>query len=91
MEFGDENFQFWDLLRAVATARIIMPASRVRLSAGRNELTEPEQAFCYLAGANSIFSGEKLLTTDNVEGKADQSLFELLGLYAGSKAISSAT
>lgn len=77
----DPDFSFWDLLRIVATARIIMPASYVRLSAGRSFLSDPEQAFCFLAGANSIFSGEKLLTTPNVEADRDENLLNLLGLY----------
>jgi len=68
------------LVRAIATARILMPTSMVRLSAGRLELSEAEQALCFLAGANSIFAGEKLLTTPNPEADADRRLFERLGL-----------
>jgi biotin synthase len=77
----DPNFSFWDLLRTIATARLLMPASYVRLSAGRTYLSDPEHALCFLAGANSIFAGEKLLTTPNVEGNRDDTLFQLLGLY----------
>lgn len=70
----------WDMVRAIATARILMPKSKIRLAAGREKLTPAEQALCFLAGANSIFSGEKLLTTPNVPVEGDASLFELLGL-----------
>ena len=64
----------------IATARIIMPKAMVRLSAGRVRFSIPEQALCFLAGANSIFTGEKLLTTPNNEYDADQYMFTLLGL-----------
>ena len=70
----------WDLLRMIATARIIMPAAMVRLSAGRNDLTVSEQALCFLAGANSIFAGDKLLTTPNPSFDEDNAMFGLLGL-----------
>ena len=70
----------WDLIRMIATARIIMPQSVVRLSAGRNTRSTQDQALCFLAGANSIFSGEKLLTTPNPEFNEDRELFSLLGL-----------
>jgi biotin synthase len=69
-----------ELVRAVATARILMPKSWVRLSAGREKLTEEGQALCFMAGANSIFSGDRLLTTDNNKPNADKLLFEKLGL-----------
>jgi len=78
----DPDFNFWDLLRTIATTRIIMPRTNVRLSAGRNQLTEIEQGFCIFAGANSIFSGEKLLTTDNAERSADENLFRSLDLFS---------
>ena len=68
------------MVRAVATARILMPTSMVRLSAGRLEMTEAEQALCFLAGANSIFAGDRLLTTPNPEADADRLLFDRLGL-----------
>src|SRR5262249_7623019 len=55
----------WDMIRMIATARILMPQSMVRLSAGRVHMTETDQALCFLAGANSIFAGDKLLTTPN--------------------------
>lgn len=64
----------------IATARIVMPKAMVRLSAGRVRFSMPEQALCFLAGANSIFTGEKLLTTPNNDYDADQTMFKLLGL-----------
>ena len=70
----------WDMLRMIATARILMPATMVRLSAGRLELTLPEQALCFMAGANSIFAGEKLLTTANPTFEEDMAMFNMLGL-----------
>ncbi|MBN1238530.1 MAG: biotin synthase BioB [Gammaproteobacteria bacterium] len=72
-----DNFEF---LRTIAVARILMPASHVRLSAGRTDFSEEMQALCFLAGANSIFYGEKLLTTDNPGTEADDRLFSRLGL-----------
>ena len=69
-----------DLVRMVATARIMMPLSRVRLSAGRQELTKEAQILCFLAGANSIFYGDKLLTTDNPDTSDDLALIEKAGL-----------
>lgn len=70
----------WDMVRMIATARIVMPKSVVRLSAGRNEMSTLEQAFCFMAGANSIFAGDKLLTTPNPAFVDDMAMFELLGL-----------
>lgn len=70
----------WEMVRMIATARIIMPKSVVRLSAGRNEMSTLEQAFCFMAGANSIFAGDKLLTTPNPAYIDDIAMFELLGL-----------
>lgn len=70
----------WDMVRMIATARIVMPKTVVRLSAGRNEMSTLEQALCFMAGANSIFAGDKLLTTPNPEFKDDMAMFELLGL-----------
>lgn len=75
-----EKLPFWDMLRCIATARIIMPRSMVRLSAGRAEMSLSEQFLCFLAGANSIFAGEKLLTTPNPEFNSDKAMFELFGL-----------
>jgi biotin synthase len=70
----------WDMIRMIATARIIMPETMVRLSAGRTEMTIPEQALCFMAGANSIFAGDKLLTTPNPSFDEDNAMFQLLGL-----------
>jgi biotin synthase len=70
------------LVRTMATARMLMPASMVRLSAGRRSLTREATALCFLAGANSIFVGEKLLTTPNPERDEDDRLFRDLGLRA---------
>jgi biotin synthase len=70
----------WEMVRMIATARIVMPKSVVRLSAGRNEMSTLEQAFCFMAGANSIFAGDKLLTTPNPAFTDDMAMFELLGL-----------
>jgi biotin synthase len=70
----------WEMIRMIATARITMPRTMVRLSAGRTEMSLPEQALCFMAGANSIFSGEKLLTTPNPGVNEDQLMFQLLGL-----------
>jgi biotin synthase len=71
-----------EFVRTVAVARLLMPASVVRLSAGRTEMSEEMQALCFLAGANSVFYGDKLLTTPNPDSDADQRLFERLGLRA---------
>lgn len=70
-------------VRTIAVARILMPASRVRLSAGRKDMSDEMQALCFLAGANSIFYGDKLLTTDNPMTRHDQQLFQRLGVHAG--------
>jgi biotin synthase len=70
----------WDMVRMIATAKIVMPKSVIRLSAGRTEMTTVEQAFCFMAGANSIFAGEKLLTTPNPSFSDDMAMLELLGL-----------
>jgi biotin synthase len=69
-----------EFVRTIAVARILMPKSVVRLSAGRTEMGEAMQATCFFAGANSIFYGEQLLTTDNPDTKGDQELFEKLGI-----------
>ncbi len=71
---------FWELLRMIATARIVMPKAMVRMSAGRQQLTEVEQAFCFMAGANSIHTGEKLLVTPTCSFESDRAMLELLGL-----------
>ena len=70
----------WDMVRMIATARILMPATMVRLSAGRTEMSVAEQAMCFMAGANSIFAGDKLLTTPNPSFDEDMAMFDLLGL-----------
>ena len=70
----------WEMVRTIATARILMPDAMVRLSAGRVGMSETDQALCFLAGANSIFAGDKLLTTPNPGVDRDQRLFETLGL-----------
>lgn len=72
----------FEFVRTIACARISMPASWVRLSAGRQEMSDELQALCFLAGANSIFYGDKLLTTGNAEASRDEALFERLGLKA---------
>jgi biotin synthase len=71
-----------DLVRAIATARILMPKAKVRLSAGREELSREAQVLCFLAGANSVFYGDKLLTTGNPDVEADQALLRDAGLRA---------
>ncbi len=70
-------------VRTIAVARILMPQSRVRLSAGRKEMSDEMQALCFLAGANSIFYGDKLLTTDNPMTNHDKQLFDRLGVRMG--------
>ncbi|KAG2224017.1 hypothetical protein INT45_009603 [Circinella minor] len=75
-----EPVSVFDMVRMIATARIIMPQSMVRLSAGRVRFSVAEQAMCFMAGANSIFTGDKLLTTPNNEFTDDQKMFQLLGL-----------
>ncbi|MDH5711978.1 MAG: biotin synthase BioB, partial [Gammaproteobacteria bacterium] len=71
-----------EFIRTIAVARIMMPESYVRLSAGRAEMNDETQAMCFFAGANSIFYGEKLLTTDNPDENHDQQLFDKLGIQA---------
>ena len=70
----------WDMVRMIATTRIVMPKSVVRLSAGRTQMTLEGQALCFLAGANSIFAGDKLLTTPNPDFNEDMEMFKLFGL-----------
>jgi biotin synthase len=77
---NQQQVQVWDMVRMIATARILMPKAMVRLSAGRNEMSIAEQALCFMAGANSIFTGEKLLTTPNPGVDQDKLMFELFGL-----------
>ena len=75
-----EKVSPWDIIRTIATARIVLPQSVIRLSAGRTDMSDQTQALCFLAGAGSIFSGDKLLTTPNPSENEDQKLFETLGL-----------
>ena len=80
LENVDEMDDF-DFIRTIAVARIVMPKSVVRLSAGREAMNEQMQSMCFFAGANSIFYGEKLLTTDNANANADMVLFDKLGIH----------
>lgn len=77
---NNPKVDIWDMVRMIATARILMPATMVRLSAGRTEMSVAEQALCFMAGANSIFAGDKLLTTPNPSFDEDNAMFQLLGL-----------
>jgi biotin synthase len=77
---GERAIDPLEFVRTVAAARIAMPSSFVRLSAGRRELGEAVQALCFLAGANSIFYGDRLLVTGNPDVDADRTLFEKLGI-----------
>jgi biotin synthase len=77
---GVDKLDPLDFVRTIAAARVMMPGSYVRLSAGRTDMTDETQALCFLAGANSIFYGEKLLTTDNPEADHDRRLFDKLGI-----------
>ena len=79
---GESALDPLEFVRTIAVARITMPKAMVRLSAGRREFSDAVQALCFLAGANSIFYGEKLLTTDNPDVQADRALFDKLGLAA---------
>ncbi|MGP8214869.1 MAG: biotin synthase BioB [Bacteroidia bacterium] len=77
---GMPQIESWEMIRMIATTRIVMADSVVRLSAGRGEMNKETQAFCFMAGANSIFMGEKLLTTPNPDVNEDKKMFEELGL-----------
>jgi len=77
---GVDEIEPIQFVRTIAVARILMPESMVRLSAGRTEMSDETQALCFLAGANSIFYGDRLLTTDNPDENHDQLLFEKLGI-----------
>ena len=77
----NEDLDPLEFVRTIAVARILMPASFVRLSAGREEMSDEMQTLCFLAGANSIFYGDKLLTTGNAETNRDRALFQRLGLH----------
>ena len=78
---GVDKLDPFVFVRTIAVARLLMPESRVRLSAGRTEMSEQMQALCFMAGANSIFYGEKLLTTDNPAACSDRQLFRRLGMH----------
>ncbi len=80
--YGTDALDPLEFVRTIAAARITMPKAMVRLSAGRQEMPEAVQALCFLAGANSIFYGDKLLTTANPEADRDQALLSKLGLHA---------
>ena len=80
---GSEKLPWVEFVRTIAVARILMPRSMVRLSAGRTAMDEAMQALCFFAGANSIFYGEKLLTTGNPEVARDDALFAALGIQPG--------
>ena len=75
-----EDLEPFDFIRTIAVARVLMPQSHVRLSAGRESMNEQMQAMCFFAGANSIFYGERLLTTDNPAAEKDRALFVKLGI-----------
>lgn len=78
---GAEEIDSLEFIKTIAVARILMPASQVRLSAGRSEMTDEMQAMCFFAGANSIFYGDQLLTTENPSESADHQLFKRLGIH----------
>ncbi|MBA3633482.1 MAG: biotin synthase BioB [Acidobacteria bacterium] len=81
---NEKSLDVFEFVRMIATARILMPSSMVRLSAGRLQLSDEAQAMCFLAGANSIFMGEKLLTTPNPEIDRDKNLLDKLGMKLSS-------
>ncbi|MFV0573027.1 MAG: biotin synthase BioB [Xanthomarina gelatinilytica] len=76
----EKPVEIWDMIRMVATTRIVMPETQVRLSAGRTQMSREGQAMCFFAGANSIFAGDKLLTTPNPDVNEDMKMFGLLGM-----------
>jgi biotin synthase len=78
--YGSEALDPFELVRTIALARLLMPRSYVRLSAGRSEMSDELQALCFAAGANSVFYGERLLTTSNADAERDRRLFARLGL-----------
>ena len=80
--FGIDELDHFDFVKTIAVARILMPKSYVRLSAGREKMNEATQALAFLAGANSIFYGEELLTTENPASEKDQQLMKKLGITA---------
>ena len=76
----EKPVEIWEMIRMVATTRIVMPETQVRLSAGRTQMSREGQAMCFFAGANSIFAGDKLLTTPNPDVNEDMKMFEMLGM-----------
>jgi biotin synthase len=88
---NEEDLDHFEFIRMIAVARILMPASHVRLSAGREEMNEEMHALAYFAGANSIFYGEKLLTTSNPQANSDMDLFGRLGITPEKRNIEDAT
>src|SRR5690606_3244247 len=85
--YGTDKLDPLEFVRTIAVARITMPKARVRLSAGRREMGEAIQTMCFAAGANSIFYGDKLLTTGNPEADADRALLNKLGIKTSSKGV----
>jgi biotin synthase len=77
---NQKKVSIWEMVRMIATTRIIMPKTVVRLSAGRTDMSMSDQALCFMAGANSIFAGDKLLTTPNPDFNQDMEMFKILGL-----------
>ena len=77
---GEKPVEIWEMIRMVATTRLVMPETQVRLSAGRTQMSREGQAMCFFAGANSIFAGDKLLTTPNPDINEDKRMFEMLGM-----------
>ncbi|MEM8929246.1 MAG: biotin synthase BioB [Bacteroidota bacterium] len=78
----EKPVEIWEMIRMVATTRIVIPKTQVRLSAGRTQMSREGQAMCFFAGANSIFAGDKLLTTPNPDVNEDIKMFKLLGINA---------
>jgi biotin synthase len=86
---GIDNLDPFEFIRTIAVARLIMPKAYVRLSAGRTEMNDEMQALCFFAGANSMFYGERLLTTDNPEENHDKKLFARLDIQNETSKVSS--
>ena len=89
--YGTEKLDPIEFVRTIAVARIMMPKSAVRLSAGRNDMSDEMQALCFVAGANSIFYGDTLLTTPNPDENKDLELFERLGINASGRLVEDAS
>jgi biotin synthase len=77
---SEKPIEIWEMIRMVAATRIVLPETQVRLSAGRTEMSREGQAMCFFAGANSIFAGDKLLTTPNPDVNEDMKMFKMLGM-----------